>query len=258
MIDFNRYSNDDLICSAFYANSVNIVIRAGEILGRDVSGYKELYKRIVKAYKDRFGDKFSTQTEKVLTLHFDLCDDPQSLADALAAQIRACGTKLQTGLLGTPYVLHELSRYGYSDIAWELLMRREYPGWLYSVSKGATTVWEHWDGIKPDGTFWDDDMNSYNHYAYGSVADWVYGVACGISPKTPGFAYVRIEPHPSALVNSLGAELDTVHGRIRSAWAHTADGIRYEIETPVKADIIIDGRTYTVDKGSYIFGGKSE
>ena len=247
------YSNDDLICSAFYANSVNIVIRAGRLLGKDVRAYETLYARIVSAYKERFGNCLNTQTEKVLTLHFNLTDEPQALADRLAEQIKACGMKLQTGLVGTPYLLHELSRYGYTDIAWSLLLRKEYPGWLYSVSKGATTVWEHWDGIKPDVSFWSDDMNSYNHYAYGSVADWVFGVACGIQPAEPGYARARIAPQPDPRLNSLCAVLDTVHGQIRSSWKYTEQGIRYEIDTPVQTEVILDGRSRIVENGRYLF-----
>lgn len=124
------YSDDDLVCSAFYANSVDIVIRAGRILGQDVSEYEALYRRIVRAYRERFGGRLNTQTEKVLTLHFNLADDPQALADALVRQVRDCGTMLQTGLVGTPYLLHELSRYGHTELAWSLLLRKEYPGWL--------------------------------------------------------------------------------------------------------------------------------
>ena len=246
-------TDDDLLSSAFYANSVNIVIRAGRLLGRDVSAYEALYARIVAAYKARFSGSLDTQTEKVLTLRFNLSDDPRGLADALAEQIRSCGMKLQTGLVGTPYLLHELSRYGHTDIAWSLLLRREYPGWLYPITKGATTMWEHWDGIKPDGTFWDDDMNSYNHYAYGSVADWVFGVAAGIQPAEPGYARVRIEPRPDPRVQSLSAVLDTVHGRIRSFWKYTDSGIRYEIDIPVPGEILIDGKSHIVDKGRYLF-----
>ncbi len=247
------YSNDDLICSAFYANSTDIVIRAGRLLGRDISAYEKQYAKIVSAYKARFRDCLNTQTEKVLTLHFNLADDPQALADALAEQVRSCGMKLQTGLIGTSYLLHELSRFGHSDIAWSLLLRREYPGWLYSVSRGATTVWEHWDGIKPDGSFWSDDMNSYNHYAYGSVADWVFGVACGIQPAEPGYARVRIVPHPDPRLNSLSAVLDTVHGPIRSCWKYMDRGIRYEIDTPVRTEIILGGTSRIVEKGRYLF-----
>ena len=246
------YSNDDIVCSAFYANSVQIVIRAGKILGLDVSEYEALHRRIVHAFRESYGNRLNTQTEKVLALHFNLSENPQQLADALAEQIIACGTKLQTGLLGTPYLLHELSRYGYSELAWSLLLRKEYPGWLYSVSKGATTVWEHWDGIRPDGTFWDVDMNSFNHYAYASVADWVFGVACGIKPAAPGFASVRIEPHPDSRLGSLSAVFDSVHGRIRSAWKYTENRIRYEIDTPVPAEIVLEGRTLRVPAGRYI------
>lgn len=247
------YSSDDLICSAFYANSVDIVIRAGRLLGRDVSEYEALYERIVGAYRERFGDRLRTQTEKLLTLHFNLAEDPQALADSLAEQVRISGMKLQTGMVGTPYLLHELSRYGHADIAWSLLLRREYPGWLYPISKGATTMWEHWDGIKPDGSFWSDDMNSYNHYAYGSVADWVFGVACGIQPAEPGYARARIAPQPDPRLNSLCAVLDTVHGRIRSAWKYTEQGIRYEIDTPVPTEIILNGKSRMVGKGRYLF-----
>ncbi len=248
------YSSDDLVCSAFYAHSVRLVIRAGKLLGRDVRAYEALYEKIVQAFRERFRGRLNTQTEKTLALHFDLAENPRETADALARQIRDCGVRLQTGLVGTPYLLHELHRFGYTDLAWSLLLRKEYPGWLYSVSKGATTVWEHWDGIKPDGTFWDDDMNSYNHYAYASVADWVFAVAAGIQPAAPGYVRARIAPHPDPRVGSLSATLDTARGRIRSAWKYTEDGIRYEVDTPVDAEITIGGKTMRMKKGRYLFG----
>ena len=84
------------------------------------------------------------------------------------------------GFVGTPYILHVLSNYGHTDLAYTLLCRKEYPSWLYAVGKGATTIWEHWDGIMENGEFWSTDMNSFNHYAYGSVADWIYEQAAGI------------------------------------------------------------------------------
>ena len=96
-------------------------------------------------------------------------------------------------------------------------------------------------------------MNSFNHYAYGSVGDWVFGVACGIRPAAPGFSRVRIHPHPDPRLPSLSGILDTVHGRIRSAWKYTSDGIRYEIDTPVPAEITIGEKTYSLEKGCYLF-----
>ena len=92
--------------------------------------------------------------------------------------------------MGTPYLLHVLSDNGYTDLAYTLLLQEEFPSWLFSVKMGATTIWEHWDGMRPDGTMWSTDMNSFNHYAYGAVADWLYGVVGGIQPseEQPGFA----------------------------------------------------------------------
>ena len=97
-------------------------------------------------------------------------------------------------------------------------------------------------------------LNSYNHYAYGSVADWVFSTACGIQPAEPGYAKARIAPQPDPRLKHLCAVLDTVHGRIRSFWKYTENGIRYEIDTPVRTEIVIGGKSMTVEKGSYIFG----
>ncbi len=247
------YSSDDLICSAYYANSLDLVIRSGKILGRDTGKYEAQYQRTVKKFREVWSGKLRTQTEKVLAICFHLAEDPQRLADELAQQVLACGTHLKTGLLGTAHLLHVLSDWGHTDLAWSLLLRREYPGWLYSVTRGATTLWEHWDNIRPDGSFWSEDMNSFNHYAYGAVGDWVFRVACGIRAEAPGFMKIRISPQPDPRLHALSGTLDTVRGRIRSAWKYTESGIRYEIDTPAEAEIIVNGKTYHVPKGHYLF-----
>ena len=246
-------SDDGLVCSAFYAHSLDLVILAGKALGRDVSEYEARRGRTAAAFQTAYGHRLNTQTEKVLALRFHLVEDPQETADALAEQVVACGTHLQTGLLGTAHLLHVLSDYGHTELAWSLLLRKKYPGWLYSVTKGATTLWEHWDNIKPDGSFWSDDMNSFNHYAYGAVGDWVFGVACGIQPLEPGFAKARIAPNPDPRLHNLSGTLDTVHGRIRSSWKWVEGDVRYEIDTPVESEILVKGKTYRVGPGSYIF-----
>lgn len=128
----------------------------------------------------------------MLALYFRLCEDPEKTVQQLAEKIRACGHRLETGFVGTPYLLHVLSDHGETKLAYDLLLREEYPSWLYPVTKGATTIWEHWDGIHEDGSFWSDDMNSFNHYAYGAVADWVYQTAAGIAPLFPGYQKVRL------------------------------------------------------------------
>ena len=247
-------SREDFIASAFYAYSTSLVIKAGHALVRDVSEYEALYENIISTFRSTYPE-YKTQTECVLAAHFNLAPDPQKAADQLAERVKNCGIKLETGFVGTPYLLHVLSDYGYADLAYSLLLRKEYPSWIYPVTKGATTIWEHWDGIMENGDFWSKDMNSYNHYAYGSVADWVYGTAAGIKPakEAPGYAKAVIAPIPDARLDWLKAELDTRHGKIRSEWRKEGDLWRYEITTPVEADITIAGATHHVASGTYYF-----
>lgn len=258
----------DFIASAFYAFSTELVIKAGKVIGRDVSAYEVMYQEIVTAFRAYFPD-YKTQTEYVLALQFNLIEDPQAVADALAKRIVEDGTCLKTGFVGTPYILHQLSRYGYTELAYTLLLREDYPSWLYPVTKGATTIWERWDSIKPDGTFQSTGMNSFNHYAYGAVADWVYGVAAGIDTveEAPGFEKIKIAPQPDPRLTWLKARIDTRAGIVVSKWEYVdADGkvisqtqtpekIRYEIQTPSPTEIVIDGITHSVEQGAYVFFG---
>ncbi len=247
-------SREDLIASAFYAHSTALVIKAGRVLGQDISAYEALYERIVRAFRQAY-PVYQTQTECTLAVYFALAEDTQKATDQLAQMIRSCGTKLQTGFVGTPYLLHALSAHGYTELAYDLLLRREYPSWLYPVTKGATTIWEHWDGQMENGDFWSSDMNSFNHYAYGAVADWVYTVAAGIQTveEKPGYAAVRIAPQPDKRLEWLEASVETRHGLVRSRWEKQRDIWRYEIETPVEAEIMIDGRKTLCRPGRYIF-----
>ena len=247
-------SREDLIASAFYAHSTALVIKAGRVLGQDIAAYEALYERIVRAFRQAY-PVYQTQTECTLAVYFALAEDAQKTADQLAQMIRSCGTKLQTGFVGTPYLLHALSAHGYTELAYDLLLRREYPSWLYPVTKGATTIWEHWDGQMENGDFWSSDMNSFNHYAYGAVADWVYTVAAGIQTveEKPGYAAVRIAPQPDKRLDWLEASVKTRHGLVRSRWEKQENLWRYEIETPVEAEVAIDGRKTLCRPGRYIF-----
>lgn len=169
--------------------------------------------------------------------------------------IRENDYRLTTGFVGTPYLLHVLSQNGYADIAYTLLLQDRFPSWLYSVKKGATTIWEHWDSIKEDGSVWDPFMNSYNHYAYGSVADWVYEVAAGIKTveEYPGFEKIVFAPTPDDRIDWLAASIDTKYGRVESKWFHFDGKIRYKIVTPTPATIYIEDKTYHVEPGTYLF-----
>ena len=247
-------SDETFIASAFYAYSTSLVIKAGNVLGEDVSEFEDLYAHIVKTFRSQY-PVYHTQTECVLAAHFKLAENCQAAADQLAEMITACGNHLETGFVGTPYLLHVLSEYGHLKLAYTLLLREKYPSWLYPVTKGATTIWEHWDGIMEDGNFWSSDMNSYNHYAYGSVADWVYMVAAGINTveNAPGYEKILIAPHPDTRLDWLKAVLETRHGKVTSEWKKEENFWRYEITTPVDTAIVIDGKNYQVKAGSYCF-----
>ena len=249
-------SRNDFIASAYYAYSVSLFIKAGKILGENVSEYEGLYNGIVKAFQETF-NTYTTQTECALAIHFRLAKDCQVVSDQLAEMIQEAGMQLTTGFVGTPYLLHALSDFGHADIAYLLLLREEYPSWLYAVKRGATTVWEHWDSLKEDGSFWDTSMNSFNHYAYGAVTDWVYCVAAGITrvEEYPGYEKVKIAPIPDDRLDWLKASLETRHGLIQSGWKKEKSYWRYEITTPVDAEIVIDGTVHEVKAGSYLFYG---
>lgn len=252
-------SRDDFIATAFYAYSTELVIKAGKVLGKDVSYYEKLYDFIVATFREHFPE-YKTQTECVLAAWFRLDKDPRAPADQLAKMLRDDNMTLRTGFVGTPYLLHVLSHFGYTDMAYALLLRREYPGWLYSVRQGATTIWEHWDGVNESGDFWSRDMNSFNHYAYGSVADWVYCVAAGIQTveEYPGYEKICIAPVPDKRLEWLEAELETRHGYVRSCWRHQDGMWRYDITTPVETEIVINGKMQTVAAGSYCFYSPEE
>ena len=247
-------SNADIIATIFYAYSVSLVIKAGKVLGKNVSKYEKLHSKILEKGRKKFTE-FNTQTECVIALYFDFAQDKKAVADKLANMIIENGRRLKTGFVGTPYLLHALSQNGYTELAYDLLLQEEFPSWLYSVKQGATTIWEHWDGINDKGEFWSKDMNSFNHYAYGSVADWVYGVACGIQTveEKPGFEEIVIAPRPTKRLDYLSAKIETRRGTVSSAWFKEGDSFRYEITTPVDTTIIIDGKEHKVKKGSYVF-----
>lgn len=244
-------SNRDLIASAFFARSVEIVVKAGEIIGKDVSKYAEWYKNIRKEFIKTFND-LKTQTECSLVLCFNLTDEKEKVSAKLVEIIKNCGNHLQTGFIGTPYLLHALSKNGYSEVAYSLLLREEFPSWLYSVNCGATTVWEHWDSRNEKGEFWSPDMNSFNHYAYGAAVDWLYGVAAGITPKKAGFEEITIAPTVTKQLDYLCLSLKTRRGEVSVKWEHVEGGVKYTIKTPTLTELIINGETISLKQGEYV------
>lgn len=253
--EFKGETRDELIASAFYAYSTELICKTGKVIGEDVSKYCELYKNIVSAFKKEFKDEFKTQTEYILALYFGLTDNPEVVAENFVKMINDDGDMLQTGFVGTPYLMHVLSKFGYNELAYKLLLRKEYPSWLYPITKGATTMWEHWDGIKPDGEFWPDKMNSFNHYAYGCVADWMYSVAGGINAveDAAGFERLYYSPIADDRIDWFKATLKTAKGTIESYWWHENGKVRYKLITPVPTTVKIEGKTFEVMSGEHLF-----
>lgn len=219
----------DFIATAFYAYSADILAKTASILGnvKDAEVYNALHENVIKAFRNEFVTPSGrlavpTQTAHVLALMFDLLDpkDTKRAAETLAGYLKETRYHLKTGFVGTPYLCHVLSRYGYNDIAYKLLLQTDYPSWLYPISKGATTIWEHWDGIKPDGSFWSAAMNSFNHYAYGAIGDWLYRVVAGLdtSEAEPGYKHIVIKPQPCEGLDFANASFNSMYGLIRSEW----------------------------------------
>jgi alpha-L-rhamnosidase len=221
-------TSTDLIATAYFAHSTDILRRSALILGKDkdAARYGDSLGKIKTAFQRRFiaADGTvgaGTQTAYVLALDFDLVPDELRAAAAqkLAADVRVRG-HLTTGFLGTPKLLSVLTRFGYTDEAYLLLNREQFPSWLYPVKQGATTIWERWDGIKPDGTFQAKGMNSFNHYAYGAVGNWMYQTIGGINidPSAPGYEHFLIQVQPGGGFTHARAEHDSPYGAIRTDW----------------------------------------
>ena len=232
-----------LIAQCFYANSTQLLINAAKVLGKqdDVTGYEALLQQIknafVKEYLTANGRLVSgTQTAYVLSLNFDMLPESlrQQAAGRLADNIKNYGNHLTTGFLGTPYLCHVLTRYGYTDIAYTLLLQEKYPSWLYPVKMGATTIWERWDGIKPDGSFQVPSMNSYNHYSYGAIGDWMYRVMVGLDTYEdgPGYKHIKIQPHIGGGFTDASASLETYYGKLGSGWKVAPDKVLMDVEIP--------------------------
>lgn len=251
---------DDLIATAYYKYSTELFIKAAHALGRDVSEYENIPAEAAAAFRHEYMKngrvKNATQTACVLALYFDITDDRAATATQLNELVKRAG-HLETGFVGTPYLLHALSDNGYAETAYDLLLRREYPSWLYPISKGATTVWEHWDGIKPDGTMWSTDMNSFNHYAYGAVADWMYGAAAGINsdPDRPGFEHIIFRPVTDRRLDFVKASIDTRRGTVASEWRRENGRIKYIFTVPEGccASAVIGGEKHEVGVGTHEF-----
>jgi alpha-L-rhamnosidase len=238
-------TDKNLIKTAYFARSTDLLRQSAAVLGRkeDEAEYSELLDHIRAAFQREFvtpnGRLVSgTQTAYSLALAFDLLPESQrkQAAERLADDVKDF-KHLTTGFLGTPLLCQVLSDYGYLDDAYMLLNRTEYPSWLYPITKDATTIWERWDGIKADGSFQDRGMNSFNHYAYGAIGEWMYRVIAGIDidPAQPGYKHVLIQPHPGGGLTSAKASIHSMYGKVTSAWELKDGKMTLSVEVPANS-----------------------
>ena len=230
-----------LVQQCFFANSATIMSKAAEVLGKDKDA--AYYADVARKVKEAFCENYltpagmlvsSTQTAYVLALNFDML--PENMRAKAAAHLAANVEKyghITTGFLGTPYICHVLTKFGYNDLAYKLLLREQYPGWLYPVTMGATTIWERWNSMMPDRTIPDNGMNSFNHYSYGAIGDWLYRDAVGLHETSAGFKTMAIKPHPGADFTQMRAEQMTPYGRAAAEWRKQGEEFILDVVIPV-------------------------
>ena len=247
----------DLVATAYWVLVAQQMVKMASALGRtsDAEKYAELIAHIRSAYQQKYVQADgsivgNTQTSYVLTLAMGLAPDAlkKSMTERLVRDIKVHQTHLTTGFLGTPFLLSALEEQGRADVAYDLLLTSTYPSWGYMVDKGATTWWERWNGDTGDPA-----MNSYNHYAFGSVMAWVYRRVAGIDadPEDPGFHHVVISPHVEAGLAHVHAEYDSVYGTIKTEWTANATGhIDLAVTVPANATatVVLPGSPASVVK----------
>ena len=241
------------VSTAYYYRSASLLAQIAEVLRKpeDASRYAEIAEKAKKAYRFcclKDGQIISDrQCEYVRPIAFGLLDgeENQQAADALNALVIKNGYHLNTGFLSTPDLCRVLADYGHADTAYRRLLASGCPSWLYAVRKGATTIWETWDGVRADGTVHD----SLNHYSYGAVSGWLFRGVCGISLCA---GKLTLRPQPGRELGYAKAEWKSPVGTIRSAWEYRGDMLHFDFEVPIPAAIVLpNGDCFDVEEGEH-------
>ncbi len=231
----------DLIGTAFFAHCAKLMADILKEFGLDeeAATYRKLRQTVVEAFTNRFVTPDglvvgATQTSYVLALHFDLLPAGvrPAAANELVRDIRNRDYHLSTGFVGTPYLLHVLHDTGHTDVAFKLLEQETFPSWLFPVLNGATTIWERWNGWTTKDGFGDKRMNSFNHYAYGAVGDWMTSVVAGLDYASPGGRSIRFKPTPGGTITQASASLETPYGRAAITWSLNGDKLDANVTVP--------------------------
>ncbi len=255
-----------LVATAYFAHSAQLTGEAAGILGRteDETFYLDLAARVRSAFADAYllpDGTLPSTTAHALALQFALLPDEAARRRAgaeLAALVRESDYHISTGFVGTPLVCDALCSVGAYDAAYRLLTQRECPSWLYPVTMGATTIWERWDSMRPDGSINPGEMTSFNHYALGAVADWLHRVVAGLAPAAPGYKSFEIRPVPGGGLNSAGARHVTPYGEAACRWQIDDGAIRVDVQIPpnTTAKVTLPGHPGDAGQGLAIGAGR--
>ncbi|MDI5977932.1 glycoside hydrolase family 78 protein [Amycolatopsis magusensis] len=237
---FAAQADPDVVATAHLVRSAEIVAETARVLGRDGSRYEKLAAdsrdAFIRHYVTGAGRVLSdAPTTYALALEWDLLatgEQREHAAERLADLVRANGFRIGTGFVGTPLVTDALTSAGRQDLAYRLLLERGCPSWLYPVSMGATTVWERWDSMLPDGSINPGEMTSFNHYALGAVADWMHRSIAGLAPAAPGYRRITVRPVPDAALTHASARHHTPYGEASVAWRREGGEFTLEVEVP--------------------------
>lgn len=263
--DYFGATPTDLTCNAYYAYSTGLFVKIAKILGnkQDVEQYQQLYDRIVRKYQQVFFDEngkltAQTQTAHIISLYFNLTPAAylETTVQGLKKLLEKENGHLVTGFVGTPYFCLALSQYNCNKEAYELLLKEDYPSWLYQVKMGATTIWERWNSMMPDGSI-HDGMNSFNHYAYGAIGEWMYRVMLGIDTdeRGAGFKESIIWPRIGGGLSFVRGWHKTVYGKITVQWEEKDGQVALQVKLPPNTSGVIrlDQAGQIIDAGGLAF-----
>lgn len=264
------------VADAYLVRVLETVSKVSSLLGeeKDASRYTEEATKVRKAFQNEYTTPSGllvsdTQTAYSLAISFGLFDRKDQImkaASRLSHLVHAAKYRIATGFVGTPLITHALSDTGNSQLAFRMLLEQSCPSWLYPITMGATTIWERWDSMMPDGSINPGSMTSFNHYALGSVVNWLHKNVGGISPLEPGWRTIKIRPVPGGTITSAKVEYESVYGRIVSSWKiDEADGafnLAVTIPPNSKAVVILPSQWKTTgqgeEKGTEIGSGSYE
>ncbi|MBE1585352.1 glycoside hydrolase family 78 protein [Nonomuraea angiospora] len=252
----------EIVATAYFARSADLLARTAAVLGEDDGPYRSLADEVRRAFADEYttasGRLLSdSPTAYALALEFALLPDERRrrrAAARLLELVRANGYKIATGFVGTPLVCDALAEAGEPEAAYRLLLERECPSWLYPLTMGATTIWERWDSLLPDGTVNPSGMTSFNHYAFGAVADWLHRTVAGLAPAAPGYRELAIRPRPGGGLSHARARLRTPYGLAASSWRIDGGQITVEAVVPPNTTAHVTlpgGERVTVGSGTH-------